>query len=248
MLSKYFHFDIVKLEWIGVFIVKYVKKFYILSGVFVLMIGLTGCLNKSTPEENIYETLEEVASIEKDFEKQQKPLQKLEEEDNELYGKIIKLGMKEMDEIQSLSNDAIKGIEKRQELMEKEKASIDKAKERFKDFDEQIEELEDASLQTEAKSLKDIMTSRFDEYDQLYKYYTKSLTQENELYTLFTKEDVTKEELEEKIKSINETYLSLMNSNQTFNDLTNEYNEKKIAFYKSAKLDVDSDQEKSHPE
>ena len=215
------------------------KKYYTLAGLLILVLGLTGCLNNGTPEEKIYETLEEVASMEEDFKKQQEPLQKLEEEDNELYGKIIQLGMKELEEIQSLSNDAIEGIEERKELMEKEKEAIDKAKERFKDVEDQIEELEDASLKAKANELKEIMTNRFDEYDELYKHYTTSLTHENELYTLFKKEDVAKEELEEKIESINKTYNSLMDSNKAFNDLTNEYNEKKIAFYKDAKLDVD---------
>ena len=218
---------------------KKTKKYYTVAGLFLLVLGLSGCLNNGTPEEKIYDTLEEVASLEEDFKKQQEPLQKLEEEDNELYGKIIQLGMKELEEIQSLSNDAIEGIEERKELMKKEKEAIEKARERFKDAEGQIEELEDAGLKTKANELKEIMTSRYDEYDKLYKNYTASLTLENELYTLFKKEDVTKDELEEKIDSINQTYTSLMSSNKAFNDLTNEYNEKKIAFYKDANLDVD---------
>lgn len=125
--------------------------------------------------------------------------------------------------------------------MKKEKEAIDKAKEHFKDLNGHINDLEDSSLKAEANELKDTMTKRYDEYDELYKHYTKSLTQENELYTLFKKEDVTKEDLQEQIEKINETYNSLMNSNKKFNDLTNEYNELKIAFYKSAKLDVDTE-------
>ena len=215
------------------------KKLYIITGLFTVLFGLTGCLNSSTPEEKIYDTLEEVASLEEDFKKQQEPLQKLEEEDNTLYSKIVQLGMKEIEEIQSLSNDAIKGIEDRKELMKKEKAAIDEAEKRFKDFESQVEELEDASLKSKAKELQEIMTKRYDAYDDLYKQYTTSLSLENELYTLFKKEDVTKEELEEKIESINQTYNSLTESNTIFNDLTNEYNEKKISFYQEAKLDVD---------
>lgn len=215
------------------------KKYFTLAGLLILIVGLTGCLNNSSPEEKIYDTLEEVASLEKDFKEQQEPLQKLEEEDNEIYGKIIQLGMKELDEIQAMSNDAIKGIEKRKELMEKEKTAIDKAKERFKDVDGQIKELEDTSLQTEANNLKEIMTNRFDVYDELYNHYTTSLKQETELYELFKEKDAAKEDLEAKIEEINKTYDSLMESNKKFNELTNEYNEEKIAFYKNAKLDVD---------
>ena len=215
------------------------KKYFTLAGLLILIVGLTGCLNNSSPEEKIYDTLEEVASLEKDFKEQQEPLQKLEEEDNEIYGKIIQLGMKELEEIQALSNDAIEGIEERKELMEKEKAAINKAKERFKDIDGQIKELEDTSLQTEANNLKEIMTNRFDAYDELYNNYTTSLEQETKLYELFKEKDAEKEDLEAKIEEINKTYNSLMDSNKRFNELTNEYNEEKIAFYKNAKLDVD---------
>ena len=215
------------------------KRYFTLAGLLILIVGLTGCLNNSSPEEKIYDTLEEVASLEKDFKEQQEPLQKLEEEDNEIYGKIIQLGMKELEEIQALSNDAIEGIEKRKDLMEKEKAAINNAKERFKDVDGQIKELEDTSLQTEANNLKEIMTNRFDAYDELHNHYTTSLKQETELYELFKEKDAAKEDLEAKIEEINKTYNSLMDSNKRFNELTNEYNEEKIAFYKNAKLDVD---------
>ena len=198
------------------------KRYFTLAGLLILIVGLTGCLNNSSPEEKIYDTLEEVASLEKDFKEQQEPLQKLEEEDNEIYGKIIQLGMKELEEIQALSNDAIEGIEKRKDLMEKEKAAINNAKERFKDIDGQIKELEDTSLQTEANNLKEIRTNRFDAYDELHNYYTTSLKQETELYELFKEKDAAKEDLEAKIEEINKTYNSLMDSNKRFNELTNE--------------------------
>ena len=127
----------------------------------------------------------------------------------------------------------------RDKVAEMVTTAIDKAKERFKDVDGQIKELEDTSLQTEANNLKEIMTNRFDVYDELYNHYTTSLKQETELYELFKEKDAAKEDLEAKIEEINKTYDSLMESNKKFNELTNEYNEEKIAFYKNAKLDVD---------
>ena len=161
------------------------RRFLILLLGIVLAVSAAGCSNK-TPEEESYDLLEELASIEQGYEEQHEPLQKLEAEDNEIYAQIIELGMKEMDQITSLSDDAIEGIEKREELMKKEKESIDQSRERFSEFDEVIGKLSDEKAQKEAAELQDIMQQRYEDYDELYDLYLASLAEEKKLYELFS--------------------------------------------------------------
>ena len=217
------------------------KKLRIVLLGSVLAVAIAGCSSK-TPEEESYDLLEELASIEQVYEERHEPLQKLEAEDNEIYAQIIELGMKEMDEIKTLSDEAITGIEEREELMKKEKESINESRERFGDFDGLIEELSDKKAQTEAAALQKIMKQRYDDYDQLYDLYLASLAEEKKLYELFKDEKATKEQFETQIESVNKTYTELSEANAQFNEQTEKYNNKKISFYNLAGIEVDSEQ------
>ncbi|MGM9932044.1 YkyA family protein [Pradoshia sp.] len=217
------------------------KKLRIVLLGSVLAVAIAGCSSK-TPEEESYDLLEELASIEQGYEEQHEPLQKLEAEDNEIYAQIIELGMKEMDEIKTLSDEAITGIEEREELMKKEKESINESRERFGDFDGLIEELSDKKAQTEAAELQKIMKQRYDDYDQLYDLYLASLAEEKKLYELFKDEKATKDQFETQIESVNKTYTELSEANAQFNEQTEKYNNKKISFYNLAGIEVDSEQ------
>lgn len=217
------------------------KRFSVLLFVMTLALAVAGCSNKS-PEEKSYDLLEELVSIEKGYEEQHEPLQKLEAEDNEIYGQIIELGMKEMDEIISLSNDAIDGIKKREELMIQEKESINQSRERFSEFDEIIEEISDEKAKEEASQLQDIMEKRYEGYDKLYDLYLSSLAEEQKLYELFKDESATEDQLKTQIEQVNKAYTALAEANDQYNELTENYNNKKISFYDLAGIEVESKQ------
>lgn len=212
------------------------KVILLLSSIVIL--PLAGCFNSDTPEDKIYNILEDVAKEENDFKDKQEPLKKLEEKDNKLYEKIIDLGMKEYKSIVSLSEDAIKGINDRKELIKAEKASIDESKKEFVKLDKEIKNLKERSLQTKAADLQNIMDKRYAKYDELYKNYMASLKTEKELYTLFKDKKLTMEELETKVESVNDVYDDLMKSNKEFNKLTEHYNQKKLSFYQDAGIEV----------
>ncbi|WP_394136975.1 YkyA family protein [Cytobacillus oceanisediminis] len=207
----------------------------------VLTIGaifLTGCMNQPTPEEKIYEVLENVVAEEKTFEEQQDPLVNLEKKEKELYDKIIALGMKEFDEITKLSDEASSIVDQRKDHMEKEQESIQASKEEFETLLPIIKEIEDKKLQEKSKELYEIMMDRYKIHDVLYKDYTEALEYDKELYAMFKKEDLSLEQLEEQISKINDMYENILDSNKQFNEKTKEYNEAKLAFYKEAGLQI----------
>jgi hypothetical protein len=217
------------------------RRFLILLLGIVLAVSAAGCSNK-TPEEESYDLLEELASIEQGYEEQHEPLQKLEAEDNEIYAQIIELGMKEMDQITSLSDEAIEGIEKREELMKKEKDSINQSRERFSEFDELIGKLSDEKAQKEAAELQDIMQQRYKDYDELYDLYLASLTEEKKLYELFKNENATRDQFETQLESVNKAYSALTEANNQYNEQTEKYNDKKMSFYNLAGIEVERKQ------
>ncbi|WP_163103152.1 YkyA family protein [Peribacillus alkalitolerans] len=211
-----------------------------LSIVLLLVITFTisGCLNKTSPEENLLTLLENIVKNEKVFEKQQVPLTKLEEQEKVLYDKIIQLGMKEFDQIVKLSDEAIVNANKREEAMKKERESIQSSEEEFKKIDSIIKEIEDKETKKQAKELKKLMETRYAAHEQLFDSYMESIQKDITVYEQFKKEDLTLEELQKHIDEVNASYDEVMKTNDIYNKATDEYNREKMTFYKQAGLKV----------
>lgn len=198
---------------------------------------LTGCLGQKSPEERMYEIMENAVAAEKDFEAQQNPLVELETKENELFDKIIGLGMKEKEQINKLSDEALSMADKRKEHIEKEKESIKDSREKFKDAASILEKMKDPKLKEKAEFLYKTMNERYAAHDALYNEYTKALEGDKDLYKSLKSGDINLDDLEKKVNSINEHYSNVLKANENFNKLTETYNKEKFAFYKMAGLD-----------
>ncbi|MEK5443298.1 MULTISPECIES: YkyA family protein [unclassified Fredinandcohnia] len=199
---------------------------------------LMGCLGGPTPEEQVYETLEKVVAVEKDFEKQQNPLVELEKKEKELYDKILTLGMKEFDQIVSLSNEALAIVGDRETRINNEQKSIEASKKEFQKVDAIISEIKEDSVKEEGNELVSLMNKRYESYEDLYTVYKEAIEHDKKLYEMFQNEELTLDELEKQINLINETYEKVVAANETFNKLTDQYNKAKVTFYQNAGLEV----------
>jgi uncharacterized protein YsxB (DUF464 family) len=212
-------------------------RFAIILGVAIFV--LIGCVGGSSPQENIHKVLEETVAKEKQYVEVQKPLQSLEEKEKEIYSEIMNLGMKEFDKIVKLSDDALKNISERTDYIEKERKSMKEAKEKFSNLDEFITKLEDKKLKDEAGKLEETMTDRYQLHEKLTASYLDALSQDKELYELFKKKELTMEELEKQITSINEAYEKTIKLNNEYNSKTEQFNKLKQGFYSTAGIEVE---------
>lgn len=211
----------------------FIKNILIIT-VFISL--LTGC--GKSPEEEIYNHLESAVSLEAVFEEQQQPLVELEKKEQDIYEKIIKLGMSEFDEIKALSQEAIEVVNERESRIEKEKESIDASKEEFLLTESKVDNLKDEKVRLNAEELMKVMNNRYESYNKLYTYYKDAIALDRELYEMFQKEELTLEQLENQVKKINEMYDNVVKENEKFNELTDTYNKKKKEFYIAAELNV----------
>ncbi|WP_404452451.1 YkyA family protein [Virgibacillus necropolis] len=203
---------------------------------------LSACSGASTSEK-IYDHLEKAVTLEEAFEKQQDEIVKLEKKEQELYSKLINLGMDEFDKIKSVAQEAIGVIEKRKDKIEVEKESIDASKEEFNKVKELIGELEEEKAKEKANKMYDVMMDRYDAYYKLNEAYTQSLKLEKELYSMLQKKDLKQETLTKHIKKINESYKKVLEANENFNTYTEKYNKLKKEFYEAAKIEVKYEEE-----
>jgi hypothetical protein len=212
-------------------------KVFMLFSLIVAM--LAGCLGNSTPEEKIHQILEETVNQEKGFEQQQQPITKLENEEKEIYNQIIELGMKEFEQIVTLSNQAIDNIEKREELLEIERESMLASQKEFEKVEQPISDIEDSESKQRAESLQKTMLERYQAHDELYNTYKASISLDKELYNLFKKEELKMDQLQIQIDRINEAYQNVISANERFNQKTEQYNNEKATFYNSAEIELE---------
>lgn len=224
-----------------VFILSILKRIGLSISLMAGVLSLTGCMDRQTPEEKMFEELEKVVSIEKVFEDQQDPLVELEKQEKEIYEQIISLGMKEYDQIVKLADEALKIADKREKHIEKEKESIKQSQQEFKNVSKIIEEIEDPALKKQAAELQGTMKERYKIHDELYKNYKQGLQYDKELYEMLKDKELSFEKLEEQINKVNKVYETVLKNNQEFNDKTDQYNKEKMAFYKKAGIEVNTE-------
>ena len=211
----------------------------IILALITVVFILTGCVSKEKSAEEIYKVLENVVEAEKEFEEQQEPLVALEKEEKEIYNQIMALGMKQHEEIDKLSDDALSLIEKRRDHLQKEIDSINASKKEFKKTEEIKEKINDPEQKRKMEDLFEIMSNRYKVHDQLSKEYMAALENDEELYVMLKNESISYDKLESHVTGLNTTYQKVFDANEKFNELTAQYNKKKLEFYKEAGLKLE---------
>ncbi|MCH6265726.1 MULTISPECIES: YkyA family protein [Neobacillus] len=202
--------------------------------IFALILILSGCTSEKDPTKEMYDVLEKVVAKEKGFEEQQEPLVSLEKKEKALYDQIIKLGMKEYEQIVKLSDEALDSADKRKELLEKETNSLKESEKEFQKVKKIKDQLKDPEQKKLANELYDIMMQRYRAHDVLYSNYSEALKNDKELYEMFKNKELPLDALEAQVMKVNETYKNVLAANESFNKLTEEYNATKLSFYKQA--------------
>jgi hypothetical protein len=213
------------------------KNGLILS-ILATIVILSACMNEQTPAEKMYDILEKVVIVEKVFEEQQDPLVTLEKKEKNLYDQIIGLGMKQYDQIVKLSDQAIQMADERKTHMEQETKSIKESEKEFGKVADIKDELGDPKLKKQANELYDLMIKRYKAHDVLYKEYTEGLKNDKKLYVMFKEKNLPIEKLETQVNNLNKTYEKIFAANEKFNALTEQYNAKKLFFYKQAGIKI----------
>ncbi|WP_257350621.1 YkyA family protein [Pseudalkalibacillus decolorationis] len=209
------------------------KKIAILSVCFVIILS-SGCSFGQSSLEKIYEHLEETVSLESGFSKVQDPLVKAEKKEQELFSEILTLSMEEFDKIKSLADQASELANSRSDFLKKEKESIHNAYEEFKSIEPIVKDLEKEKLKDKANDLVGLMKDRFKRYNELNTAYNKALEMDQKLYDMLKNEKLSLDELKKYIGQLNKQYEQVFKAQEKFNELTEEYNANKKAFYKEA--------------
>lgn len=195
---------------------------------------LTGC-NDENHAEYMYDHMEESVSIEMDMADIQEPLQSMEQEELSMYEEMLEIS--EIEEIEPIAENAIASAEERRSMMEEEQDIMERSYEEFNEARDYIDDLEEEVVPY-AEDAVSAMDIRYEHYQELHEAYLASIELDIELYNMMKDEDVEIESLEEQHDSVNEAYEEISSLNDTFNELTRDYNDTKMDFYEAAGLNV----------
>ncbi|MFA9557291.1 YkyA family protein [Evansella sp. AB-rgal1] len=212
------------------------KKVYTIF-ILSLITLLAACTpEQENPAEFMYEHLEEAVSIERAVGEKQDPLTEAEDNELEWYKEMAETS--DIEEIESLANQAIESAESRRDIMIEEKEIIDEAFEEFQLAIPFVEDIEEQEVIESANSMIQTMEDRYDTYQQLYDQYMETIDMDIELYTMYFQEDLTTEQLQEQHDIVNEAYQKINELNREFNDYTTAFNDSKRSFYEISGLNV----------
>jgi hypothetical protein len=202
--------------------------------IIVCSTTLSGCLQQEKPTEKIYSVLEKVAVNEKDFEQAQDPLVQQEKSEKTVYDKLIELNANQYDDKVKLSNEALTMVNDRKKYMQTETKSLQQSEKEFKKVVPLKNKIDDKKLKDEADQLYSLMMNRYKAHQTLSKEYLAGVSEDQNLYQMFKNQSVTVGNLEGQIEKLNSIYKNIYSANAQFNQLTQQYNEKKLQFYKDA--------------
>src|SRR5699024_4531618 len=131
---------------------------------------LVACSEDDVHEE-ISTHLETTVEIERTFEEHQENIFALEKEDEDIYNEIISLGTNDYERVVSLTEQAIDLLEKREEEIKLEKASLTESREEFEQIEDLLDDITDADEQQQTEKLYETMMNRYQAYDEVYERY-----------------------------------------------------------------------------
>lgn len=204
----------------------------VLSG--FMLLALTAC--GVSPEQTVQAHLEEAVNLEETFVKQQEPIIAAEEAERERFEEMIELGLSEMDEIETLAEEAAAFVDEREERMDTERESLTQAYNEVGEGAVYVQEIDDEKIQAMAAAVIGVMEQRYEAHGALYEAYMDGVQLDRELYEMLMDEDLAYEDLEAHVDAINDTYETVDHHKETFNEFTSTFNEKKEEFYQTAGL------------
>lgn len=184
------------------------------------------------PAEVIYEHLEESAQAETEMADLQESLTAAETNEVEWYSEMLTISS--VEEIIPLADQAIESANDRRSLIENEKTLMEASLTAFQKTEPYTDDIDEENAKVHVDNLMKAMNDRYNIYLDLNEKYSQSIEEDILLYEMIKDEEVELEDLQGQHEAVNESYKLISQLHDQFNQLTNDYNDAKLAFYEAA--------------
>lgn len=203
----------------------------------VLLFLLSGCFGPK-PEEELYAVFEDAVKQETTLFEEAKALAALEQKNAQLYDSILQGGQEDSNQVKGAVEQAVQGLKERASILEKEKKALEKARNKMKEADQYIRKIEDKKLSKQAAKVVSLYEERFTAFVHMHGAYGKALASEEKLYGMLQTKTEKLKTITEQVKEVNGLYADMQTHNGAFNQLTQQYNQEKVRFYKQANFRI----------
>ncbi|WP_165350702.1 YkyA family protein [Ectobacillus funiculus] len=204
----------------------------------LLLCLLSGCFGPK-PEEEVYAVFEDAVKQEKNLFEEAKALTALEQKNAQLYDSILQGGQEDSDQVKGTVEQALQGLKERTNILAKEQTALEKARSKMKEADQHIRKIEDKKLRKQAEKVVSLYEERFTAFVHMHEAYGKALASEEKLYGMLQTKTEKLKTITDQVQEVNGLYADMRTNNEAFNQLTQQYNQEKVRFYKQANFRIE---------
>ncbi|MGM9988185.1 MAG: YkyA family protein [Bacillaceae bacterium] len=172
---------------------------------------------------------EEAAKLEN---KQKGDLAQLLEKESNLYDQIIAKGKEDNSQASPLIKEAQATIKEIRSLIEGRQEVMTESYDLIKEAKKSLRRIRDDKLEKQAENIDSLYEKRYKLSTEAMDLYTKLLKEEEQLYANLSNSNTDLKGISNQVSTLSEISEKLNKVNKSFNDLTDQYNEAKMAFYK----------------
>lgn len=204
-------------------------KVFAVCGMATVM--MAGCFGPSV-EDKALEGYQNAIQKETKFKAYGKDLEKLQQDKNELYEEIKEDGKKDTKVVLEQIEEAIKKTKDQKGLLTKQKKELDTAYEVVKDQKDNVQKIKEEKVKKAAVAMQKAYEDRYKAYNDYEKNFKKANEEEELLYGILKNSSTSMKEITNQTNKLN-TYLDkAIQSSNTFNEKTKEFNASKDKFIK----------------
>lgn len=203
----------------------------------VLLFLLSGCFGPK-PEEELYAVFEDAVKQETTLFEEAKALEALEQKNAQLYDSILQGGQEDSNQVKGAVEQAVQGLKERASILAKEQKALEKAHSKMKEANQYIDKIEDKKLSKQAEKVVSLYEERFTAFVHMHDAYKKALASEEKLYGMLQTKTEKLKTITDQVKEVNGLYANMQTHNEAFNQLTQQYNQEKVRFYKQANFRI----------
>ncbi|TVT29060.1 hypothetical protein FO441_01940 [Salinicoccus cyprini] len=194
----------------------------LLGGLLIFSVVLTGCSSDEDELMDFYNAFQETVEVEKEIGDVTARFDELEAEKAELQESLETASIEELPEI---SADLVENTEARVAQLDEEVAIMAESRSRMETSEQYISKISNESNQEQAQSLVDAMKERYSAHGEMIGSYKTVLESERSIFEYLGEEDISQDEVDERLNNLNEEYQQVQEDAQTFSEQTENVNE-----------------------
>lgn len=193
-----------------------------IAGLVLAMMVTAGCSSDEDELLDFYNAFQETVEVEKEIETVSEEFDSLESEKGELQESLENASREELPEI---SAQLVENTDARIEQLDAEVAVMGDSRSRMETSRQYIEEISNESNREKAESLVEAMDARYKAHGDMIGSYKAVLESEREIFEYLGEEDVSQDEVDERLNSLSEEYQQVEENAAAFGEETEKVNE-----------------------